>query len=176
MTQQQSGWQAPEAELGPAPGVEFATYGARIVGYIIDGIILGVIVAVIWLIVSALFLSGASFTIDSTGNVQASSITISGGAIVASVLAFFATLIITLFYFPWFWSHGGQTPGQRMMGIQVVRDIDGGPVSGGAAILRLLGYWISGIVFYLGYIWVFIDKRRRGWFDLIAGTVVIKAR
>ena len=40
---------------------------------------------------------------------------------------------------------------------------------------RLIGYWISGIVFYLGYIWIFIDKRKRGWFDLIAGTVVIKA-
>ena len=30
-------------------------------------------------------------------------------------------------------------------------------------------------VFYLGYIWIFIDKRKRGWFDLIAGTVVVKA-
>ena len=44
-----------------------------------------------------------------------------------------------------------------------------------AAILRLVGYWVSGFVFYLGYIWIFVDKRKRGWFDLIAGTVVIKA-
>jgi len=27
----------------------------------------------------------------------------------------------------------------------------------------------------VGYIWIFVDKRRRGWFDLIAGTVVVKA-
>lgn len=27
----------------------------------------------------------------------------------------------------------------------------------------------------IGYIWIFIDKRRRGWHDLIAGTVVVKA-
>ena len=48
--------------------------------------------------------------------------------------------------------------------------------SAGAAILRLIGYWISAIVFYIGYIWIFIDKRKRGWHDLIAGTVVIKAQ
>jgi uncharacterized RDD family membrane protein YckC len=29
-------------------------------------------------------------------------------------------------------------------------------------------------VFYLGFLWVFVDGRRRGWHDLIAGTVVIK--
>ena len=45
----------------------------------------------------------------------------------------------------------------------------------GTAILRLVGYWISGAVFYIGYIWILIDKRHRGWIDLIAGTVVVKA-
>ena len=63
----------------------------------------------------------------------------------------------------------------KQMGIKVVRDEDGGPVSTGQAILRLVGYWVSGFVFYLGYIWILIDKRRRGWFDLIAGTCVVKA-
>jgi len=29
-------------------------------------------------------------------------------------------------------------------------------------------------VVYLGYVWIFIDARRRGWHDLIAGTVVIE--
>ena len=57
----------------------------------------------------------------------------------------------------------------KMFDLMVVRDIDGGPISGGQAILRLVGYWVSGFVLYLGYIWVFVDKRRRGWHDLIAG-------
>jgi len=30
------------------------------------------------------------------------------------------------------------------------------------------------MVFYLGYVWILVDKRRRGWHDLIAGTVMIK--
>ena len=45
----------------------------------------------------------------------------------------------------------------------------------GSALLRLLGlYVIDGLVFYLGFIWIFVDKRKRCWHDLIAGTVVVK--
>jgi uncharacterized RDD family membrane protein YckC len=82
--------------------------------------------------------------------------------------------VVTLGYFPWFWVRDGATPGMKMQNLRVVRDADGGPLSVGQAILRLIGYWVSGAVFYLGFIWIFIDKRRRGWHDLIAGTVVIK--
>ena len=92
------------------------------------------------------------------------------GAIVLIV----ALIIVPLAYFPWFWARDGSTPGMRMFGLRVVRDRDGGPISGGQAILRLIGYWIDGFVFYLGYIWILIDKRKRGWHDLIAGTVVVK--
>jgi uncharacterized RDD family membrane protein YckC len=44
----------------------------------------------------------------------------------------------------------------------------------GTGILRLIGLAVAGAVFYIGFIWIFIDKRRRGWQDLIAGTIVVK--
>jgi uncharacterized RDD family membrane protein YckC len=87
-----------------------------------------------------------------------------------------ALVVVALGYFPWFWAHSGATPGMRIFGLRVVRDADGGAVSGGQAVLRLIGFWVSSFVFYLGFIWIFIDKRRRGWHDLIAGTVVVRAR
>jgi uncharacterized RDD family membrane protein YckC len=62
----------------------------------------------------------------------------------------------------------------RLFRLRVVRDADGGPISGGQAILRLIGFWVSSFVLYLGFIWILIDSRRRGWHDLIAGTVVIE--
>ena len=152
-----TGWTAPEPTPGPAPGVEFAEPGARLVGYIIDIVINVVIVLVLSIVGVAL-----AVTVP-----------------VLAIVPFLAVIIIPLIYFPYFWSregpHHGQTPGMRQMGIRVVRDTDGGPVSVGSAVLRLIGYWISGAVFYIGYIWIFVDKRRRGWFDLIAGTVVVKA-
>jgi uncharacterized RDD family membrane protein YckC len=33
---------------------------------------------------------------------------------------------------------------------------------------------VSSLVFYLGFIWILVDKRRRGWHDLIAGTVMVQ--
>jgi uncharacterized RDD family membrane protein YckC len=153
MTDQSSGWQPPEPEAGPAPGMEFAGPGARLVGYIIDIIIIGLVVALFAIIATVLLVTLP----------------------ILSILPWLAVFFVPLVYFPYFWSKSGQTPGQKMMGIKVVRDADGGPVTMGSAILRLLGYWVSGFVFYLGYIWIFVDKRKRGWFDLIAGTVVVKA-
>ena len=42
--------------------------------------------------------------------------------------------------------------------------------------LRYIGYFISGAVLMLGYIWIGIDSRKRGWHDMIAGTAVVRAR
>ena len=153
MTGQPSSWQPPDPEPGPGPGLEFAGAGARLVGYIVDTIIISVVVILLFIVTGLLV---ATLPI-------------------LSIVPILAIPIISIAYFPYFWAKSGQTPGQKMMGIKVVRDSDGGPVTMGSAILRLLGYWVSGLVFYLGYIWIFIDKRHRGWFDLIAGTVVIKA-
>jgi uncharacterized RDD family membrane protein YckC len=55
-----------------------------------------------------------------------------------------------------------------------VRDQDGARIGWGTALLRLLGMYVASTVFYLGFIWIFVDKRRRGWHDLIAGTVVVQ--
>jgi len=83
-------------------------------------------------------------------------------------------LLLYLVYMPWFWSHGGQTPGMKVFHLRVVREADGGPLGMGAAFIRLVGFWISAAVFYLGFIWILFDARRQGWHDKIAGTVVIR--
>ena len=80
-----------------------------------------------------------------------------------------------LAYFPYFWAKTGQTPGMKLMGIKVVRDKDGGPVTMGRRSCGSSDTGSRALVFYLGYIWIFVDKRKRGWMDLIAGTIVISA-
>ena len=97
-----------------------------------------------------------------------------GAAIGGSLLFIVLVLVLSFAYFPWFWARGGATPGMRMFRLRVVRDRDGGPVTGGQALLRLLGYVVNSFVLYIGFIWIFVDQRRRGWHDLIAGTVVIE--
>ena len=83
-------------------------------------------------------------------------------------------LLLNLGYFPDFWQRRGQTPGMRPFDLWVVRDQDGSAFGWGTALLRLVGLYVASAVFYLGFIWIFIDQRHRGWHDLIAGTVVIR--
>ena len=150
-------WAAPEPTPGPAPGVEFADPGPRLVGYILDVLIqVGIEIALV--VVLVLLIATLP---------------------VLAIIPGLAMFLVPWVYFPYFWSRegsrNGQTPGMRQVGIRVVRDTDGGPITIGPAILRFVGYLISGAVFYIGYIWIFVDQRRRGWMDLIAGTVVVKA-
>jgi uncharacterized RDD family membrane protein YckC len=164
-------WESPEVVGGPAPGIEFAPHGARLVAYILDGIIVGIVVTAITLIGLAAFFSGSTF--ETEGN-RVTSFTASGPGVLIGTILFVIAGLIGLLYFPYFWANGGRTLGMRPFNLRVVRDSDGGPIGWGTAILRLIGLWIAAAVFYIGYIWIFIDKRRRGWQDLIAGTVVIK--
>jgi uncharacterized RDD family membrane protein YckC len=166
-------WQPPVDSYGPAPGVRFAGPGARLVAYIVDGFILGLGIGVVSIVFAAV-VAGAFVGAASTDTSGGTSGAAAGAAIGGSLLYVLIILLLSLAYFPWFWARGGQTPGMKMLHIRIVRDHDGGPISGGAAILRLVGFWVSSAVFYLGFIWIFIDRRRRGWHDLIAGTVVIE--
>lgn len=73
-----------------------------------------------------------------------------------------------------FWAMMGQTPGKWAMGLRVIRT-DGRPLSVWRSILRYLGYWVSALPLFLGFIWIVFDKKRQGWHDKIADTCVIYA-
>jgi uncharacterized RDD family membrane protein YckC len=74
-------------------------------------------------------------------------------------------------YFVTFWTTTGQTPGDRVMRIRVVR-VDGGTLDAWRAALRL-GVAVLGLVFLLGYVPILLNHRRRALHDWMAGTVVI---
>jgi uncharacterized RDD family membrane protein YckC len=154
-------WPAPADALGPAPGVRFASHGARLVAYIVDGILVSVLVTIVAVLLS---FGVAAFAVAGADAL----------AVLGVVLVIVAVFAVSLGYFPWFWVKGGATPGMRIFNLRVVRDRDGGPIGWGEALLRLFGFWVSSLVFYLGFIWILVDKRRRGWHDLIAGTVMVQ--
>lgn len=160
-------WEAPEPQTGPAPGYEFARHGSRFVAYILDCILIYVILLVP---VLALIAIASAFDVDGASLQGA----FSSPAWSISISVFVVLwLVVVVGYFPFFWARSGQTPGMTPFGLWVVRDQDGGPLRTRTAILRLIGMYVASTVFYLGFIWIFVDKRRRGWHDLIAGTVVV---
>lgn len=77
-------------------------------------------------------------------------------------------------YLIFFWvSQNGQTLGKRAMAIRIVKE-DGQPIDFATAIIRYIGYIISSIALFLGFIWVIFDPKKQGWHDKIAKTYVVK--
>lgn len=71
------------------------------------------------------------------------------------------------------WYFFSATPGKMLMGMKIVDAETGFPPNNGQNIIRYLGYFLSTIPFCLGLFWVAWDKRRQGWHDKLAGTVVV---
>jgi uncharacterized RDD family membrane protein YckC len=74
-----------------------------------------------------------------------------------------------------FWSYKSATPGKMATKLTIVDAKTGAKPSTGQFIGRYLGYYVSMIPLFLGIIWVGIDKRKQGWHDKLAGTVVIRS-
>lgn len=67
----------------------------------------------------------------------------------------------------------GGSLGKIIAGIKIV-DNDGRKISFWRAFFRnVVGYMVSGVFLWLGFIWIIIDKQRRGWHDQIADTYVV---
>lgn len=70
----------------------------------------------------------------------------------------------------------GQTVGRRVLGIQVVDHINGGPIGVGRAIFRVFVFALMGLPFYLGYLSYFFDGsgEHRAWHDKAADDRVVR--
>ncbi len=73
-----------------------------------------------------------------------------------------------------FWIYKSATPGKMVTRLVIVDAKTGGKPSTGQFIGRYLAYYLSAIPLCLGFIWVAFDKRKQGWHDKLAGTVVIR--
>jgi uncharacterized RDD family membrane protein YckC len=91
---------------------------------------------------------------------------------VAAAIAGLSGMIVVAVYGIVGWSLNGVTVGNLVMGVRVIK-ADGGRVSSGRAATRMIGAYFSALLFFLGFIWVIFDKRRQGWHDKLAGTVVV---
>jgi uncharacterized RDD family membrane protein YckC len=74
----------------------------------------------------------------------------------------------------WFWTRYMGTPGKMALRLRVVDAHTGRAISPLKALGRYLGYYVSALAFMLGFIWVGIDKKKQGFHDHLAGTVVIR--
>ncbi|HSF23507.1 MAG TPA: RDD family protein [Blastocatellia bacterium] len=70
----------------------------------------------------------------------------------------------------------GQSAGMRILGIYIVR-VDGKPFTlKDAAMRHLVGYPLSMMAFFLGFLWILWDPRQQGWHDKLARTIVVMSK
>ncbi len=71
------------------------------------------------------------------------------------------------------WKIWSATPGKMLLRMKIVDAETEKPMSNRQIIIRALGYIPSCMVFFLGIIWIYFNKRKQGWHDKMANTVVI---
>ena len=96
------------------------------------------------------------------------------GSSTLELLIVLSLLVFSIIYYIGFWSSDGQTMGNTIVGLKVVRT-DGSRLYAGRALLRYIGYIINAIFYSIGFMWIAFDSKRQGWHDKLAGTLVAYA-
>lgn len=73
------------------------------------------------------------------------------------------------------WLLGAATPGKRAVGAKIVDAKTGERPRVSQFALRFLGLYVAALPLGLGLLWVAFDRRKQGWHDKLAGTVVVRA-
>jgi len=153
--------------------VKVATFGQRIVARIIDFVILGVL----YVLVTFMGLGAASQTVDPvTGEV-------SGGGLTAILLTYLVVLTLGVAYEVVLIAIKGQTVGKMVMGVKVIKQVNGEVAGWGPSFVRyliptlasMLTCGLGGLVVYLSPLF---DKsgRMQGWHDNAANDLVISTK
>jgi uncharacterized RDD family membrane protein YckC len=90
-------------------------------------------------------------------------------------LGYLATVGFVLWNWGYLCVREGQSIGQRLVGLRIIRT-DGAPLGYRTIMLRhLIGYPLSLFCLGLGFLWMIIDPKQRGWHDKLAGTLIVKS-
>ncbi len=146
--------------------MEYAGFWRRVAAYLIDVIIISVVGGFI----------GGLF-----GGVMGAGISASGGSVEDSMQTLNSVggligLVIGIGYFAGLESSSWQaTVGKKALGI-VVTDLNGNRISFGRALGRYFGKILSSLILMIGYIMVAFTEKKQGLHDMLASTLVVKAR
>jgi uncharacterized RDD family membrane protein YckC len=135
--------------------LDYAGFWIRVVAAVIDGVLVGIVQG------------AAFFTAYAAGFFEMSPRLV--GPLYVLVSQLVPAAIVTLF-----WSKWGATPGKMAVGAGVVDAYTGGRPSVRQFLERYFAYYISYLPFGLGCFWVAWDRRKQGWHDKLAGTVVVR--
>lgn len=133
-----------------------AGFGVRLAAFLIDAALITFVAIPLWIV--------AFFALSDNQAVAA--------FLVPAVMTFLSALYPILF-----WATKGATPGKIFLKLRVVGAQPGAEGLGwGPAIVRYLGYMVSGALLGIGFLLIAFTSQKQGLHDLIAGTRVVRLR
>mgnify|MGYP006266143103 CR=1 FL=1 len=81
-------------------------------------------------------------------------------------------LAVSLIFYAWFWTHGGQTLGMRAWKIQVLNS-QFKAITWQQAVIRFFVAGLSWLCLGLGFIWCLIDRQGLAWHDKASKTRLV---
>lgn len=73
-----------------------------------------------------------------------------------------------------FWIRWSATPAKMLFKMRIVDAETHQPVPAPRLFLRYMAYFVSMLPLCLGFLWVAWDKKKQGWHDKIARTVIVR--
>lgn len=167
--QQQAYGQPGYGYAQPVNPDSYAHWGYRALGYLIDGAIIGVPMAILGGVVGGI--AGATAGSGDLESMQ-STLVITNVIMLVLYLVAIAFGIWNLCY-----KRGttGQTIGQGIVKIKTVSEETGQPLGFGTAFLRQLCHFLDGVACYVGFLWPLWDEKRQTFADKVIRSVVIPA-
>ncbi len=95
------------------------------------------------------------------------------GSVGIMVPLYLVLFLLSSTYFVFLHGYGGVTAGKALLGIKLINS-EGEGVGLWQAFVRWIGYYISGVFLFAGFLWALVDSECQTWHDKIAGTYVVK--
>lgn len=137
------------------PGLAHGTLLRRVVGFVLDGVIVLIVVKLLAVLLFVFGIVTLGLGLPLLGALPAVPLLYNWVALLSPLSA---------------------TPGQAMAGLVVVRDEDLGPPGALAALIWVIGFYVSLALSGLPLLLALFTRRHRTAHDLVAGLAVVRAR
>ena len=157
----------------PKPG-----FFKRLIIVVYDGLLLCGAILFTSLVLMGIFnaLAPDSFYLGTPVNGQLSTLEHSQlGRLIGGTLLSINALLVSFFFYTWFWTHGGQTLGMKAWHLYLVQN-EGKFINWRQATLRYLCALLSWVTFGIGFIWIIFSPRRNAWHDTLSSTMIVLSR
>jgi uncharacterized RDD family membrane protein YckC len=144
----QEGLIQPDADLALTRGVLVR----RFLAFLVDVCIIG---ALSWAVAAAIFIFGL--------------LTFGAGWLLFHIMP-----VMPFIYYVLLVGAGRATPGQRLFGLRVVRDLDLQPPTPAQALVWTLLMWVSFVLACVPFALALVGPRHRAAHDLLSGLVVVR--